>query len=108
MAGDIHAGADALVVDIRDHVATALRDLAEGDTASIRLGEELISVKLLQKITFGHKIAIAPMAQGSEVRKYGEVIGRATEAIDVGMHVHVHNVEGIRGRGDQADREGQG
>jgi altronate dehydratase small subunit len=108
MAGDIHMGADALVVDIRDHVATALRDMAEGDTVSIRLGEELIAVKLLQGIAFGHKIAIAHMKQGTEVRKYGEVIGRATMDIQVGMHVHVHNMEGIRGRGDQANREGNG
>jgi altronate dehydratase small subunit len=36
------------------------------------------------------------------VRKYAEVIGLATEKIARGQHVHVHNVEGLKGRGDQA------
>lgn len=105
MAGDIQSGADALVVDTRDHVATALRDIEEGETVLIRRGEELLSVKLLQAIAFGHKIAIGDMAEGTEVRKYGEVIGRATVNIQAGQHVHVHNIEGIRGRGDQAKKE---
>ncbi len=32
--------------------------------------------------------------------KYGQVIGRATADIAVGEHVHVHNIESTRGRGD--------
>ena len=38
------------------------------------------------------------------MRKYGEVIGAATRDIRVGEHVHVHNVEGKRGRGDRVVR----
>ncbi|MBJ6363843.1 UxaA family hydrolase [Paenibacillus sp. GCM10012307] len=107
MAGDIQAGADALVVDSKDHVATALRDLNQGETAAIRRGEDLIEVKLLDAVAFGHKIAVADIPSGTEVRKYGEVIGRSTVAIEAGRHVHVHNIEGIRGRGDQAVKEAQ-
>ena len=33
--------------------------------------------------------------------KYGETVGLATEDIGAGQHVHVHNVEGIKGRGDK-------
>ncbi|VFS54652.1 Uncharacterised protein [Leminorella grimontii] len=40
------------------------------------------------------------MALHDEVYKYGESIGRATQAIELGEHVHVHNVESERGRGD--------
>ena len=29
------------------------------------------------------------------------VIDRAIEDIEPGEHVHIHNIEGIRGRGDQ-------
>ena len=32
--------------------------------------------------------------------KYGQPIGRATAAIAPGEHVHVHNIESLRGRGD--------
>ena len=35
-----------------------------------------------------------------DIRKYGQVVGRATADIRTGDHVHVHNVEALRGRGD--------
>ena len=40
-------------------------------------------------------------ARGDEIVKYGQVIGHASKAIAVGEHVHVHNVESARGRGDR-------
>jgi altronate dehydratase small subunit len=102
MAGEIQAGADALVMDTKDHVATALKDLAAGDAIQYRLGQELCQQAILEAIPFGHKVAIVDIGAGVEVRKYGEVIGRSTVPIAAGQHVHVHNIEGIRGRGDQA------
>ena len=38
---------------------------------------------------------------GCVIVKDGEVIGRATKNISVGQHVHVHNLESCRGRGDR-------
>lgn len=35
-----------------------------------------------------------------EVIKYGEIIGKASVEIRKGQHVHVHNLESLRGRGD--------
>ena len=49
-------------------------------------------------IPFGHKIAVASMAAGAPVIKYGEVIGVATAEIRPGQHVHVHNVRSDRAR----------
>ncbi|MFD2612418.1 UxaA family hydrolase [Paenibacillus gansuensis] len=97
--------ADALVMEQNDHVATALKDLASGDTVRFRMGESIKTVIAADAIPFGHKIAIGPIASGTEVRKYGEVIGRALTGIETGGHVHVHNMEGIRGRGDKAKQE---
>ena len=34
--------------------------------------------------------------------KYGEEVGQANTDINQGDHVHVHNVDGLRGRGDKA------
>lgn len=42
-------------------------------------------------IPFGHKVAVAAIAQGEPVCKYGVVIGCATRPIRPGEHVHVHN-----------------
>jgi altronate dehydratase small subunit len=51
-------------------------------------------------VPFGHKICIAEMPSGTEVLKYGQVIGRASRSIKLGEHMHVHNVESARARGD--------
>jgi altronate dehydratase len=37
-----------------------------------------------EDIPFAHKFAICPIPKGAEVRKYGEVIGEASEAIGAG------------------------
>ena len=51
-------------------------------------------------IPSGHKYARQPIAAGAFVLKYGQPIGRAVTSIATGEHVHVHNVESLRGRGD--------
>jgi altronate hydrolase len=40
----------------------------------------------------GHKLAVRAVAAGQPVRRYGQVIGHATRAIEPGQHVHVHNL----------------
>ncbi|MGO4348626.1 UxaA family hydrolase [Paenibacillus sp. MCAF9] len=95
---------DALIMDDRDHVVMALRDVEAEETIRYRDGEEIHEIKALDVIPFGHKLAIKALSEGQEVRKYGETIGRASMAILAGQHVHVHNIEGIRGRGDIAGK----
>ncbi len=98
----ISAGTDALVMDASDHVATVIRDVAAGEAVTFVWKGEQRRVVAASAIPFGHKVAITPIQAGEPVRKYGEVIGAATSSIEAGEHVHVHNVEGIRGRGDIA------
>ena len=81
-----------------DDVAVALRPLAPGD--GVRFGESEPVTAIASEIPTGHKFATRPIAAGALIRKYGQVIGRATAPIGAGEHVHVHNVEGTRGRGD--------
>lgn len=97
-----------LVMDPRDSVATAIRDLAAGTVARYRLNGEWKTLSILESIPFGHKVAITDIEAGEPVRKYGEVIGRATDFIAAGRHVHVHNLEGLRGRGDWAQPDERG
>jgi altronate hydrolase len=40
----------------------------------------------------GHKIATRVIAAGEPVRRYGQVIGTATQPIAPGQHVHTHNL----------------
>lgn len=87
-----------LLLDARDTAAVALTPLQPGATVEIPRGRETVRVVAETLIPFGHKIAVAPMAAGDPVVKYGEVIGYATIAIRPGQHVHVHNVRSDRAR----------
>jgi len=86
----------ALVISARDNVATALETLEAGRL--VVLGA--LSVTVVERIPHGHKLALAPIAAGQPVVKYGSPIGLATCDIAPGTHVHVHNVASSRGRGD--------
>jgi altronate dehydratase small subunit len=93
-------GIDAVMLTETDNVATALRELTQGEEARVGVGERTFLVAVRQGIAFGHKLAVADIRLGDPIRKYGEVIGRATQDIPSGTHTHVHNVESLRGRGD--------
>jgi len=81
-----------------DTVALLLR--ATDDVAvikrSVRAGTELFndSIRLTvgRDIPAGHKIALTSIADGTPVKKYGQVIGFARGNITAGDHVHTHNL----------------
>jgi altronate hydrolase len=50
------------------------------------------SITARAPIPAGHKIAIRPVASGEAVHRYGNVIGFATSPIEIGDHIHVHNL----------------
>ena len=91
---------DALILKNTDNTATALRDIKAEELVRVRLGEEILTQRVTDDIPYGHKFALAAIAGGTDILKYGEVIGRATAAIKAGGHVHVQNVESLRARGD--------
>lgn len=55
--------------------------------------DQTITVKALDAIPLGHKIALGKHAVGDTIMKYGHDIGRVVTAFDKGAHVHVHNVK---------------
>jgi altronate dehydratase small subunit len=93
-------GIDAICLSSKDNVATALNDLRRTDMALVKLGEKVFELKVSTSVPYGHKIAVCDIKLGGDIIKYGEVIGRATDDIPKGAHVHIHNVESLRGRGD--------
>ena len=54
------------------------------------------------EVPVGHKVAVRAVAKGQPVRKYGHVIGWATQDIAPGDHVHSHNLV----FGEHADPDG--
>ena len=91
-------GRSVIVLDLRDNVATALRDLAAGEVVEASVASGAATVALRDAVEFGHKFALRAIAQGAPVVKYGTTIGVATRAIGPGESVHVHNVASARGR----------
>jgi altronate hydrolase len=69
-----------------DNVIVARVDVLPGTEIA---GE---GVRARTHIPAGHKIATAPVAAGEAVRKYGQILGFASEAIAPGDHVHTHNL----------------
>ena len=90
----------ALMLLKDDNVATSLAELEPGADVQVRLGRETSNIKALEKVPFGFKIAVVDIARGSSVIKYGDPIGVASQDIKQGQLVHIHNIEGARGRGD--------
>ena len=69
----------------------------------VAAGQELLGVQLEDDTDFrvtaahdtpiGHKVALADLASGQDVVKYGEVVGRMVAAAARGDHVHTHNMK---------------
>ncbi len=90
----------------KDNVATILENgVSRNSVVPVDLGNNEIEVTLKDDIPYGHKVAIKPIKEGETVFKYGLSIGRAIKDVEVGEHVHLHNIEPLRGRGDLRVKE---
>lgn len=49
------------------------------------------SLTATDRIPAGHKVAVKPIALGEPIRRYGQIIGFATQPIAPGQHVHTQN-----------------
>ena len=83
---------NALLIDPLDNVVTVLREVPPGDRV-VWAGGGPLAVR--EEIPTGHKVAIAPIAAGAAIRKYGHPIGTAGEAIAPGDRVHTHNLTAV-------------
>ena len=77
-----------------DDVAVAVQAMPAGLEVELD-GERLV---LRDEVPAGHKIALRNVAPGEPVRKYGFVIGLATQPLEPGTWVHSHNLRtGLEG-----------
>ena len=81
-----------------DNICVAARNLGAGE--EISAGGR--TVRLPAEIRIGHKIAIAQIAEGDRVLKYGQSIGVAAKSIEPGGWVHTHNLAQDRSARDYA------
>jgi altronate hydrolase len=81
----VPASPRTLRLNPQDNVATAVDTVEAGKMSS--------GVTSTQRIPKGHKMAIAKIAKGEPIRKFGQIIGFAKAHIVPGEWVHEHNVE---------------
>ena len=72
-----------------DNVAVCLESGQAGDTVFVDDQQFILS----NDIPVGHKVALQAIAVGADVIKYGAPIGHAIAEIQVGNHVHTHNLK---------------
>lgn len=89
--------ANFIKINENDNVAVALEVIAAGTTVSVG-GTDVTTA---MEIPAGHKFALADIAAGTPVIKYGFRIGNATEAVKKGEWIHTHNLK--TGLGDLLD-----
>lgn len=80
----------AIRLHSNDSIALVKKTLLPGLVIKLEDGE---SFKVRQLVQPGHKVAIKAVEQGDSVRRYGQIIGFASQPIVPGDHVHTHNVE---------------
>ena len=82
------AGNSAIRLHPTDNVAVARVPIPVGTELSVE-GLQLVT---REDIPAGHKIALRAIRPGELVERYGQAIGRASQSIEAGQHVHTHNL----------------
>jgi altronate hydrolase len=83
------ADSNSLVIRLHadDDVAIARGPIASGTTLT-----EVGAIVTCEDIPGAHKVALRSLGAGDPVRRYGQIIGFATQTIEPGAHVHTQNV----------------
>lgn len=80
---------DWIRISRHDDVIVALRPMEAGERLTLEDGSTLT---LRDGVPTGHKIAVRPVAKGSDVLKYGYSIGKAKADLAPGDWMHTHNL----------------
>jgi len=75
-----------LKLNEQDNIAFSPMYIPKGSTI------EKFKIQTFNDIPLGHKISIKNIKKGEKIFKYGQVIGEALENINIGDHVHDHNL----------------
>src|SRR3990172_2093304 len=92
LPGAVSLHTAAVHLHSQDDVAIARGFLHPGTVILLDAALGGVQVVLGAPISAGHKFALHPIAAGQPVRRYGHVIGFASQPIQAGDHVHTHNL----------------
>lgn len=72
-----------------DNVFICCQALNAGEVISI----DQQKINVIDNIDVGHKLAKESIKQGQKIMRYGVPIGSATADIEIGEHIHLHNMK---------------
>ena len=78
-----------VLLNENDNILVCCNQVLATETVFIEDMEFVLS----SDIKVGHKLACKDIAKGEKIIKYGVSIGSATESINTGDHVHLHNIK---------------
>jgi (2R)-sulfolactate sulfo-lyase subunit alpha len=84
----VHAASDTVGVVVTEDAVSG-KDL----TGWIMETDGTVTIRAMQDIPLGHKLALRDVEKGETILKYGHDIGKAVAEIPRGHHAHVHNVK---------------
>ena len=90
------SGPDFLVHSTEDSVGVVVVETVKAGndlTGLIMDKDESVTIKAIDDIPLGHKVAMSDIADGDTIIKYGHDIGKAVAAISKGGHAHTQNVK---------------
>ncbi|MBT3765259.1 MAG: UxaA family hydrolase [Rhodospirillaceae bacterium] len=90
------SGPDFLVHSTEDTVGVVVVETVKAGndlTGLIMDKDESVTIKAIDDIPLGHKVAMSDIADGDTIIKYGHDIGKAVAAISKGGHAHTQNVK---------------
>ncbi len=81
-----------------DDVGVAVHDLSKGEqiTGIYMDNDTGVTVTMISHVPLGHKVAVHDLPAGHACIEYGEIIGRTTQPVRQGEHVHTHNLKSVR------------
>ena len=90
------AGTDIIIHDEKDNVGVVvIEKITQNQECNcwIMENDKSVTIKSMNEIPLGHKIAMIDFKVGDTILKYGHDIGKVVKDIKKGEHVHVHNVK---------------
>ena len=93
---------ELVIMDENDNVGIIKQAVQKGGKIDIKGDRFKDVIEIKEDIPFGFKVAVRNIQKDEIILKFNEAIGVAIVGIEKGEMVHVHNIEGLRGRGDLA------
>lgn len=86
---------NALKMDERDNVVTCVKEVKRGEDVVYQEGASEMSLVAEEDIPYCHKVALSDLAEGTEIIKYGESLGKLVAPVKKGHWVNDKNLKSV-------------